>query len=413
MSMPVVVTHGGTSPSRIILRGVTAGLNPQGVRRGGYSRPVGGSVPELRASSRSGRPLSLCAWVPYPLDSVPGQRFRIEQWKPYLEAEGISVDLQPFADPELLRVLHQPGHLPAKAARMLTAFAGRALDALQLGEYHAVLVHRAACLAGPALLERLAARMRPLIFDFDDAIYLLHSSGANRWTSRLKFPGKTATLCRMSSQVVVGNEYLAEYARRFNPNVTVIPSSVDTDAYRPETRASSEGPLVLGWMGSSTSQTYLEMFAPVLRQLLDGQPLELLIVSDREPVLPGVRYRWRPWSRDREADDLAEFDIGIMPMPDDAWARGKCSMKALQYMGMGVPAVCSAVGANVDVIQHGQDGFLAATSEEWVASIGALARDPALRRRMGEAGRRTVEARYSMRAAAALFADVVRAAVAR
>lgn len=357
--------------------------------------------------------LSLCAWVPYPLDSVPSQRFRIEQWKPYLESDGISVDLQPFADPELLRVLHQPGHLPAKAFRMLTAFAGRALEAVRLGGYDAVLVHRAASLAGPAFLERLAALRRPLIFDFDDAIYRLHSSVANRWTSRLKFPGKTATLCRISRRVVVGNEYLGDYARQFNRNVTVIPTSIDTDAYRPETRALSERPLVLGWSGSSTSQTYLEMFVPVLRQLLDGLSLELVIVSDREPILPGVRYRWVPWSRAREAADLAEFDIGIMPMPDDAWARGKCSLKALQYMGMGVPAVCSAVGSNVDVVQHGHNGFLATTPEEWVASISALTRDPALRRRIGEAGRRTVEDRYSMRAAAALFADVVRGAASK
>ena len=356
---------------------------------------------------------SLCAWVPYPLDCVPGQRFRIEQWKPHLEAEGISVDLRPFADAGLLRVLHQRGHLPAKSFGMLKAFAGRARDAVDLRGYDAVLVHRAAALAGPALIERLAARTRPLIFDFDDAIYRLHSSDANRWTSRLKFPGKTATLCRVSRHVVAGNDYLGEYARRFNANVTVIPSSIDTDSYRPRTRSSRDGRLLMGWMGSSTSQTYLEMFAPVLKRVLDGQPLELLVVSDREPVLPGVPHRWRAWSRERETADLEEFDIGIMPMPDDEWARGKCSMKALQYMGMGVPAVCSAVGANKEVVEHGRNGFLAETPDDWRTAIETLIRDPALRQRMGEAGRRTVEARYSMRASAALFADVVRATVGR
>jgi glycosyltransferase involved in cell wall biosynthesis len=361
----------------------------------------------------SGRRISLCAWVPYPLGSVPGQRFRIEQWKPYLEADGISVDLRPFAEPGLLQVLHQPGHLAAKSLGMFAAFAGRARDAVSLGGCDAVLVHRAACLAGPAFLERLAAGRRPLIFDFDDAIYLFHSSGANRWMSRLKLPGKTATLCRISRHVVVGNEHLGEYARAFNPNVTVIPSSVDTDAYRPRPRPSSPRPLVLGWMGSSTSQTYLETFAPVLRQILDAQPLELLIVSDREPVLPGVPHRWRPWSAEREAADLAEFDIGIMPMPDDEWARGKCSMKALQYMGMGVPAVCAAVGANVGLVEHGENGLLATTPDEWISGIRALAADPALRRRLGDAGRRTVEAGFSMRAAAALFAGVVRGVVAK
>lgn len=357
--------------------------------------------------------LSLGAWVPYPLESVPGQRFRIEQWAPYLEAEGIAVDFRPFADPELLRVLHRPGHLVAKASRTLAAFAGRALDTLKVSPYDAVLVYRAACLAGPAVLERLAAWRRPLIFDFDDAIHVLHTSGANRWTSRLKFPGKTATLCRISRHVVVGNEYLAEYARRFNRNVTVIPSSVDTDAYRPVPRAASPGPLVVGWMGSSTSQTYLEMFAPVLRSLLERSALELRVVSDRKPVLPGVPHQWRPWSRESETAELAGFDIGIMPMPDDEWSRGKCAMKALQYMGMGIPTVCSDVGANRDVIEHGRNGFLAATPEEWTASVDALAGDPALRRRLGDAGRQTVEARFSMRGAAARFADVVRAAVVR
>lgn len=359
------------------------------------------------------RPISLCAWVPYPLDSVPGQRFRIEQWKPYLEADGISVDLQPFASPELLRVLHKPGHRVAKTARMLAALAGRARDTLRVGKSDAVLVYRAASLAGPALLERLAARNTPLIFDFDDAIHLLHSSAANNWTSRLKFPGKTAALCRISRHVVTGNEYLAEYARRFNQRVTVVSSSVDTDAYRPVPKQSPTGRLVLGWMGSSTSQTYLEMFAPMLRELVEGRDLELRIVSDREPQLPGVPHRWQPWSREREVLELAGFDIGIMPMPDDAWARGKCAMKALQYMGMAIPTICSAVGANLEVIRHGENGFLAATRDEWRAHVAALAADPALRRRLGDAGRRTVEERYSMRRSAARFAEAVRSAVAR
>jgi glycosyltransferase involved in cell wall biosynthesis len=356
--------------------------------------------------------LSVCGWVPYPLERVPGQRFRIEQWAPWLEGEGISVDFRPFADAELLRVLHRPGHFGTKVTRTLSAFARRGAETLRVGGYDAVLVYRAACLAGPALLESLAARRRPMIFDFDDAIHVLHTSGANRWTSRLKFPGKTATLCRISRQVVVGNEYLAAYARRFNRNVTVIPSSVDTDAYRPLPRTARAGRLVIGWMGSSTSQTYLEMFAPVLRTALAGLDVELRIVSDREPALGGLSHTWRPWSAEREAADLAEFDVGIMPMPDDEWSRGKCAMKALQYMGMEVPTLCSAVGANVEVIDHGVNGLLAATPEEWAEHLGALVRDALLRRRLGTAGRQTVEARYSMRRAAGLFAEVVRKAVA-
>jgi glycosyltransferase involved in cell wall biosynthesis len=262
------------------------------------------------------------------------------------------------------------------------------------------------------LLERLVASLgRPLIYDFDDAIFKLHTTQVNRRFGWLKFPGKTATICRISSHVVVGNAWLADYARRFNQNVTVIPTSIDTDDYRPAKKNGSNGRLVVGWTGSSTSQTHLEMFAPLLRDLTARRHVELRVISDREPVLPGIDYVWRQWSAQSEVEELSHFDIGIMPMPDDEWSRGKCAAKALQYMGLGIPTVCSAVGANCEVIQHGENGLLAGTSAEWVANLESLIDNPPLRNRLGMMGRRTVEERYSMRRCADLFAGVVREAV--
>jgi glycosyltransferase involved in cell wall biosynthesis len=247
-----------------------------------------------------------------------------------------------------------------------------------------------------------------MIYDFDDAIFKLHTSEANQGFGWLKFPGKTANICRISSHVVVGNAWLAEYARQFNPNVTIVPTSIDTDRYRPEKKKGSNGRLVVGWTGSSTSQTHLEMFAPMLRDLTTRRDVELRVISDREPLLPGVSYVWRPWSLDTEVDELSHCDIGIMPMPDDEWSRGKCAAKALQYMGMGIPTICSAVGANCEVIQHGENGLLALTSSEWKTNLDSLIDDAALRQRLGMMGRRTVEDRYSMRHCAELFARVVR-----
>ncbi len=163
---------------------------------------------------------------------------------------------------------------------------------------------------------------------------------------------------------------------------------------------------------SSTSQTHLEMFAPVLRSFVARRPdVEICVISDQAPVLPGVPYLWRRWSAATETEDISQIDIGIMPMPDDRWSRGKCSMKALQYMAMGVPAVCSAVGANREVIDHGRNGFLASTPEQWINCLEKLVDDPGLRSRLGEQARKTVEERYSMRVCAGLFAGVVREAV--
>jgi glycosyltransferase involved in cell wall biosynthesis len=280
--------------------------------------------------------------------------------------------------------------------------------------YDAVLIHRTACVAGPALLERcLPLFRRPVIYDFDDAIFMLHTTEANKRFGWLKFPGKTATICRLSAHVIVGNSYLAEYARRYNSRVTIIPSSVDTELYLPAERARAAGRIVIGWMGSSTSQTHLELFAPVLRELAARRDIELRIVSDREPALQGIPFVWRRWSASAEVDELAEFDIGIMPMPDDAWARGKCAMKALLYMSMAIPAVCSAVGTNREVINHGDNGFLVTTTEEWIGHLEALIDDASLRQRIGRAGRQRIESHYSTRHCAERFAQVVRETLAQ
>lgn len=353
--------------------------------------------------------ISVAALVPYPQNTTPSQRYRIEQWMPYLAAEGIRVDLFPFADSALFEQLHRPGFRVSTASRILLGSIRRFVDVVRTRRYDAILIHRAVSIIGPAWFERLAARMgRPIIYDFDDAIFHLHTTETNRRFGWLKFPGKTATICRLSSHVTVGNEYLAEYARRFNPNVTVIPTSVDTDIYRPIERERRNGRTVVGWTGSSTSQTYLEMFAGVLEEIVRDERVELRVHSDRPPRLPGIPHVWRQWSADTEREEIGEFDIGIMPMPDDEWARGKCAMKALLYMSMGIPAVCTAVGANLEVIAHGENGLLAATKDEWLDNIGCLVEDLTMCERLGGAGRRTVEERYSMRRSAQLFADVVR-----
>jgi glycosyltransferase involved in cell wall biosynthesis len=280
--------------------------------------------------------------------------------------------------------------------------------------YDAVLVHRGVCVVGPALLELILNRLgRRLVFDFDDAIFLLHSSAANRWFSWLKFPGKTATICRASRAVVVGNEFLADYARQFNANVAVVPTSIDTEVYRRSPRPRRSGPVTLGWAGSATSQQHLEEFAPVLREIVAHHGVEVRVFSDREPALPGVPFVWRRWSALGEAEvrELSAVDIGIMPMPDDVWSRGKCALKALQYMALEIPPVCSNVGANREVVRHGENGYLASTPEEWLNAVGLLVADVNLRERLGACARRTVEERYSAELCASLLEGVVRGVV--
>ena len=356
-----------------------------------------------------GRAIDLIAFVPYPPNTIPSQRFRIEQWRQVLDEQGIKVRFAPYADHRLMSLLYQPGRVAQKFAGMVTGFVRQARSVSTAGRADAILIHRTACLAGPALLERvLTLWHKPILFDFDDAIFLRHTSGANWLFDRLKCPGKTATLCRLSSLVVAGNKYLAAYARKHNPRVVVVPTSIDTDLYAPLEREDRSGRVTIGWTGSATSLAYLETFAPVLRELLRRRDVAIRVQSNRRPSLPGVPVVWQPWSPDTEIQEIRRYDIGIKPMPDDPWARGKCPMKELQYMALGVPAVCSAVGTSIEVIRDGENGFLATNGDQWLEHLTRLVDDAALRRMIGLAGRQTVEEHYSTRKCASLFAEALR-----
>lgn len=353
--------------------------------------------------------LRIVAFVPYSLGIAPSQRFRLEQWASRLEAEGIQLEFRPFVNADLARRLYLPGRTIRKMIGLSRALVALAKAVPAKGAFDAAIVHRGASLIGPPFVERILAQRTRLVYDFDDAIHLLHTSEANRAFGWLKFPGKTAQICHIAHAVTVGNEYLADFARRFNLDVTVVPSSVDTGVYTPGPERARGGQAVVGWMGSSTSQTYLEPFAPLLRRLVQ-RGLILRIISDRRPTDFDFPFEWKAWSAATEVEDLRGFDIGIMPLPDTEWARGKCAMKILQYMGVGVPSVGSDLGGNREVITDGVNGLLATGEDEWLEKILRLSQDQALAHRLGAAGRETVLARYSAEVCAQRFAEVLRRA---
>jgi glycosyltransferase involved in cell wall biosynthesis len=261
--------------------------------------------------------------------------------------------------------------------------------------WDAVLVHREASLLGPAWAERVAkARCRRLIFDFDDAVWLTYVSPTNRHLSYLKFPGKTRAICRMASLVLAGNDHLACWARQFNANVHVVPSTVTLREYRVRP-AGQVGMPVVGWTGSHSSVQYLRLVAPALARLRRKLAFRVVLVGVSGVTMPGVDIECRSWNAATEARDLWDFDVGIMPLPDERWARGKCGMKAIQYMAVGVPAVVSPVGANRTIVRDGIDGFHASTEDEWVGALERLLIDIDLRRKLGLAARASVEANYS------------------
>ena len=243
----------------------------------------------------------------------------------------------------------------------------------------------------PPLLWLLRRASRRLVFDFDDAIFC-NTDGTPSRTRMARF----AAMARACDHVAAGNTFLAERAAAFNPAVTVVPTCVDAARYRVAAEQPTDS-FDLVWIGSHSTRKYLAEAMPWLRLAAEKVPsLRLKIVADFD--LPGCGVTTLPlaWSADTEAQELAASHVGIAPMRDDDWSRGKCALKVLQYMAAGLPVVSSDAGANAEVIAEGETGYLVSTPKAWGERIARLAEDAALRQRMGEAGRRRVETDYSV-----------------
>jgi glycosyltransferase involved in cell wall biosynthesis len=332
-------------------------------------------------------------------DTAPGQRFRIEQWARYLVYKGIEFTFSPFEDRSLHDRLYAPGQYRGKATGVLRAVVRRLGILKELRRYDAVFLYREAAAIGPAIIERLIARSGiPVIYDFDDPIWMPYRSPSNGMWSRLKCPAKTAAICSLASVVIVGNHLLASYARRFARSVHVVPSTIDLERYPVRELARMEAVPTLGWTGSHSTLPFLSSVEGALRALAALRRFKLVVISNRQSYsLDGLGKRLvvRPWSAGSEASDLQDVDIGLAPFPGTGWTPWRCHGKVLQYMAVGAVPVASPVGVVSDYIDDGKNGFVVNSEADWVDRLCFLIDNPERRRDMGRAARATVESRYS------------------
>jgi len=259
-----------------------------------------------------------------------------------------------------------------------------------------VVLHQIKLSAPEARL--FAAFTRRRVFDVDDAIYvrkprrLGEAPNESPWRKK-----KFAATCRWVDEVAAGNDVLAGVARASARAVTVLPTSIDTAAYQTTTATAADPPTVV-WIGSPENLIYLEMIRPALARLSVRHPtLKMRVICSQFPLWPEINVESIAWSSASEAGSLAAAHIGVMPLTDDAWSRGKCAFKLLQYMAAGLPCVASPVGANTEAVIDGVNGFHARTVDDWERSLQSLIESPELRARFGANGRAHVESRYAMR----------------
>lgn len=251
------------------------------------------------------------------------------------------------------------------------------------------------------LLSLIRLFNRRIVFDFDDALFARPSSVEPTAFRQDAIRKRLEATLRGASHVVAGNDYLKAYALRHNPRVAVIPTPVESIApAQTQPRHGIPGRVSLGWTGRSENLIYLRDLAPVFLEVraLAGHPVALKVICDAPFSQEEIAVINVPWRLESELEALRSIDIGLMPLYDDDWSRGKCGFKLLLFMSLGIPVVASAVGINRQIIQDGVNGYLASSDQEWAEKLLMLIEDPERRRRIGESGRKTVEQRYSYQA---------------
>lgn len=354
--------------------------------------------------------MKVAAFTKYDREAA-STRQRVLQYLPHLAAAAVDVEVYPLLDDAYVRAL--ASDTTASKAAIATAYARRLRQLLQPQSADLIWVYAELFPWLPASFERLAFRSgKPLVYDFDDAFFHPYDDHSNPLVRRV-LGGKLNSLIAGAAAVCAGNDYLGDYARRAGASAIVLPTVVDIEQYVPAARSPTR-PLTIGWIGSPSTWTFVCPLLPLLAEMCRDWGIRFAAVgagaaaeADRFDGLDFI-----DWSEDSEIAAVQAMDIGIMPLPDEPWTRGKSGYKLVQYMACGLPVVASPVGVNADIVDEGRTGLLATDAAQWRAALTRLIDDPTLRLSMGQAGRvRAVEA-YSLQAHAPRLVEVMTRAAA-
>lgn len=338
--------------------------------------------------------------VPYPPGKAPSQRFRFEQYLPYLDEKKWYYKEVSFLDNQTWHILYLPGKSLQKAWGILKGFIRRFLLLFSVPAYNFIFIHREATPIGPPWFEWLVAKVfrKKIIYDFDDAIWIPNTSENNKIVAGIKWHQKVSSICRWAYKVSCGNSYLREFALQFNAQALVNPTTIDTVNLHNSLKNQATEKVIVGWTGTHSTMKYLEQVVPVLQDLEQKHVFEFWVISNQQPDLPIRSLVYKPWRKESEILDLSSFNIGIMPLEDDLWAKGKCAFKALQYMALGIPALVSPVGMNNEVVEPGENGFICKTYEDWHKALALLLENQEARIKLGKAARAKIENNYAVTA---------------
>jgi len=337
-------------------------------------------------------------------------RMRAFQYVPLLYPVGIDATVSPvFSDKYVSSLQYGRKNL----GEVLSGFFRRIQTLLKSHSFDLIWIEKEILPWVPAWLEqKLLPKHIPYILDYDDAVFHYYDHSRNLFVRQL-LGTKHRSLIQRAALVMAGNEYIADFANRAGAKfVEIIPTVIDLDRYPPVMHGpltTNSMPPVVGWIGLRAQAEQLVPYAQLFGRLSTEGKARFTAIGIDTSVL-GLRMESIPWSEQTEVASIAGLDIGIMPLVDEPFERGKCGYKLIQYMACGLPVVASPVGVNSQIVEHGVNGFLAETPEQWESALMALLVDPGLRKRMGHMGRQKVERDYSLQVVAPRLATLLRAA---
>lgn len=338
-------------------------------------------------------------------DKGASSRLRFLQYSSYLESEGFCLDFFPLLDN-----LHLQKFYSGKRSwtDVSYAYSKRFFKLQKAKKYDLIWLEKEAFPRFPSWFEAFSFPQNiPLVVDYDDAVfhqYDLHLSKLFRYFLSHKIDSVMAR----SNLVVAGNDYIASRALKAGARrVEIIPTVIDTLRYQVSPKKNIRTPLVIGWIGSPATAHYLHLLYPIFESFADAG-VHFIAIGAKPSQVAGTPFKAVPWDENKEVQSIQQFDIGIMPLSDAPFERGKCGYKLLQYMACGKPVVASPIGVNRLIVQHGENGFLADTSQDWQCFLQSLIEDADLRKKLGDSGRAMVEKDYSLKAVAPRLAQLLR-----
>ena len=335
--------------------------------------------------------------APYPKGEAPSQRFRFEQYLPFLEANGYEIHYHAFHTQKSWERLYKKGLFFRKFLDLNYNFLRRWILLFRLAGAKHLFMHREMAHLGPPVFEWILVKVlrKKYVYDFDDAIWIPNYSSANARFQKLKCYWKVPYLIKWASKVSAGNDFLAAYAHPFNSHVEVIPTTIDLQNQHTKKVDHAVKPVIIGWTGTHSTMHYLDFVVPILRKLEKEFEFRFKVISNKKPAYDLDSLVYLDWKEESEMKDLSEIQIGIMPLVLDAWSEGKCGFKALQYMALGMAGIVSPVGVNTKIIRHGENGLIAETTEEWEQAIRSLLENENLRKELGEKATATIQQKWS------------------